>query len=133
MIYEIYDNPEWLSFDLMDRVMMHANETLQFPKDSYFVIEFTEDVSGCGDCDVVDGVVEININPNISRKETMVTLFHELVHAEQILKKRLIVGEGNTPSQWCNVIYTTTYEDSPWEIEAYKLEKQLMRTFNGIR
>ena len=131
MIYELYDNPDWLSFDLMDKIMTHAHNTLQFPQDSYFVFEFNDDVSGCGDCDVIDGIVEINVNPHLSQKETIITLFHELVHAEQILKKRLIVGEGNQPSQWCNVIYTTTYEESPWEVEAYKLEKQLMRSFHA--
>lgn len=131
MIYELYDEPEWLTYGLMDDIILHANKLLNFPSGAYFVIEFTDDVNGCGDCDVVDNIVEINVNNMLPKTEAMITIFHELVHAEQILKGKLVVGEGLTPSKWYDSIYKCTYEELPWEVEAYRLEKQLMESFNG--
>lgn len=130
MIYEVYDNPEWLTFELLDSIMLHANDTLSFLKDSYFVIEFTDDIAGDGNCDMENNIVEINVNNMLSQKDTIITLFHELVHAEQIMKGKLIVGSGLTPSKWYDTIYRSTYKESPWEIEAFRLEKQLMESFN---
>ena len=131
MIYEMYDNPEWLTFDLLDSILMHAHDTLNFPEESYFVIEFTDDINGDGNCDVEEGIVEINVNNKLSQEDTIITLFHELVHAEQILRGKLVVGHGLTPSKWCDTIYRSTYEELPWEVEAFRLEKQLMESFNG--
>lgn len=131
MIYELYDNPEWCTFELMDSILIHANHTLNFLKDSYFVIEFTDDVNGDGNCDMEDNIVEINVNNKLSKQDAIITIFHELVHAEQIMKGKLVVGDGLTPSKWYDTIYRSTYRELPWEVEAFKLEKQLMETFNG--
>ena len=131
MIYEIYDNPEWLTFELLDSILIHADDTLNFPKTSYFVIEFTDDIESDGNCDAEDNIVEINVNNKLSQEEAVITIFHELVHAEQILRGKLVIGEGLTPSKWYDTIYRSTYEELPWEVEAFRLEKQLMESFNG--
>jgi hypothetical protein len=131
MIYEMYDNPDWLTFDVMDSIILHANKTLNFPDDVYFVIEFTDDINGDGNCDMEEGFVEINVNNMLSKEDTITTIFHELVHAEQIVRGKLVVGHGMVPTKWYNTIYKSTYEELPWEVEAFRLEKQLMESFNG--
>lgn len=130
MIYELYNQPDWLTYELMDDIILHAHKTLKFPRKSKFVIEFTNDIKGQGDCDGHGKTIEINIKRKLSKKTILVTLFHELVHAEQILSGRLTIIDGLTSFKWYDTIFESTYHESPWEIEAYRLEKVLMGTFS---
>lgn len=78
-----------------------------------------------GDPDEV--TIEISrkhFNRKLSFLEMMKSLTHEMVHARQIFRKQLInngVHRFWNGQSACHY----TYEDSPWEKEAYELEEKL--------
>lgn len=129
MMYEMYNEPDWLSLELMDDIILHADKTLKFPNRSRFVIEFTNTIKGYGDCDGEGRTIEINIKRKLSRKNILITLFHELVHAEQILTGKLEYISELTSFRWYDTMFESTHSQQPWEIEAYAMEKVLMQTF----
>lgn len=131
MMYETYDKPADISFARLDRAIVHACKFLGL-EDIYIVIEF-EKMNCAGNCDIEEGEISITLNSNIVRQgnELELTIFHELVHIKQILDGKLVIGEGSEPSTWCDIIYTCSYKDLPWEVEAYKLEEEMLESFNG--
>lgn len=131
MIYEVYDKPADVSYEKLDAIIYHACKELDINAEIEIMFEDLHPVAG--NCDVEDGVIELRINKKILRQgdELALTIFHELVHAKQILDGRLVQGDGLTPSSWCGIIYTCSYDKLPWEVEAYYMEKQLLESFNG--
>jgi len=132
MMYETYDKPPDISYERLDRAIVHGCKFLGLD-DIHIVLDF-EEMNGAGNCDVEDGEISITLNKKILRygSELELTIFHELVHVKQILEGKLVVGEGLTPSTWHDIIYTCSYDKLPWEIEAYRLEKEMMECFNGL-
>lgn len=131
-MYEVYDKPKGLDYETLDAIVYHACSVLDIEND----ITITFDDMGpyiAGNCDVEDGVVELTINTKslTTKNEIALTIFHELTHARQILDGRLVQGDGLTPSSWCGIIYTCSYDKLPWEVEAYYMEKRLLESFNG--
>lgn len=131
MMYETYNKPSHISYDRLDRAIVHACQYLGLD-DIFIEITFESLGITAGNCDVVDGVAEISLNRSLRGKTLELTIFHEFVHIKQILDGKLIIGEGLTPSKWCDIIYTCSYDKLPWEIEAYRLEKEMMECFNGL-
>lgn len=73
-----------------------------------------------------DGIDEYSIRltkPDIS------TLFHELVHVMQYANYELEVYKEGHGFWQGKTLEGLTYEESPWEIEAYHMEKALYRCF----
>lgn len=94
-------------------------------------IEFSNDLGSdvWGFCHGDTDSVYIEIDKNIPYKDMLVTLFHELVHAKQIIEGRLIQAEGNNPNVWMGEEFKGSYGDQPWEIEAYKLDESMTRSY----
>ena len=75
---------------------------------------------------------------NLTDKDMLRNLAHEMVHAKQFLRKELT----ETMDKWKGIVFTASNEDnyyleSPWEREAYGMESILYTTYmekkNGRR
>ena len=70
---------------------------------------------------------------NVTRKEMIQNLAHEMVHAKQFMKKELNVDTR----KWKGRVYKSKASDPwdtelPWEKEAYRVEKTLYKNYiNG--
>lgn len=68
---------------------------------------------------------KICIDPDLSRKNQLQTLAHELVHVKQYAKGELSWKEVNNRVKWNRELIDeskTNYFDLPWEIEAFGRE-----------
>ena len=69
---------------------------------------------------------EIAVDGNLPTNELIRTVCHEMVHVKQGVKNEL----SNTDNKYCRVWKGVEYKNEhPWEVEAYKLEKQLFSSF----
>ena len=86
-------------------------------------IKFVKNVDGdMGDCIGDTNEVDIRIDKTMDWKDQMLTLAHEMVHAEQFLRGKL--SEDGT--RWRNRNYEKcAYERLPWEMSAHQLEEKL--------
>jgi hypothetical protein len=68
---------------------------------------------------------EIEIDKNLRLYDFVSTLTHELTHLKQYAKGEMkYLSDGRT--RWKKKVYgDISYEDSPWEKEAFRVEKQL--------
>lgn len=69
--------------------------------------------------------IQINISVR-KRKGQLLTLAHEMVHLRQLARRDLTFTGG--VGYWKTKIFRLTdsdYEDHPWEVEAYEMEKPL--------
>lgn len=75
----------------------------------------------------------VRVDSALEREDFITTLLHELVHVKQYLKGEL-KDAPNFRVVWKKTEYDrdTEYHDRPWEIEAYKLEKELTKQFLAI-
>lgn len=123
MYYVTYDKPKKISDDLMDSAILFAAKFLEM--DDAIEIDFGDkfEEDKCGYCDYDEDGVTIFINSKMDKKKILVTLFHEMVHAKQFIRKELVLPENSTqPSRWLGKEYDVPYFESPWEQEAYELE-----------
>jgi hypothetical protein len=94
------------------------------------------DKSGAyGYCTMIDKrVFEIEVDKNLRLFDFVSTLTHEMTHLKQYARGEMKpLDDGRT--QWKRKIYSenTSYEDSPWEKEAFRVEKQLaMECFEEV-
>lgn len=77
---------------------------------------------------------QIYLDPDLSRSRMLDVLAHELIHIEQRHSNRLeildieyAVFEGDTLS-----MNEVSYRDRPWEIEAYKDQREVKRHIKSI-
>jgi hypothetical protein len=125
MIYEITNQPKNLSTCLLDRALCFALDYLDLDVD--LIIEFIPMKDHqTGLCDYDPEEITISIAKKLSAKDSIRTLFHELVHVKQYVDGRLEVG---SPQRWLGTIVDTEYRDLPWELEAFDLETKLMVDF----
>jgi hypothetical protein len=77
---------------------------------------------------------ELEIDKNLRLYDFVSTLCHELTHLKQYARGEMKqLDDGRT--RWKKVIYSenTSYEESPWEKEAFRVEKQLaMQCFEEV-
>lgn len=125
MIYEVVNKPKKIETVLLDSAVSFACSYLKLDVD--FTIEFeTMKNHQCGLCDYDEDEVTIFIAKRLSPKEAIRTIFHELVHVKQYADGRL---ENGSPQIWEGIAIEDAYENLPWELEAFELEEQMMRTF----
>ena len=89
-------------------------------------IESWKDLPHDGDCyDADDRSCIIRVNKELSEQELLTTIFHEFVHIKQYIKKEYgdIFAISNDK---------VAYEDRPYEIEAFELEKKLLEEYNNV-
>jgi len=132
MIYEVEGRTKNISLALLDKVLCFAQDYLGIKETAVLTIKFSRglDEHVCGYCDEVDideDWVEVELNTTLKRESMIATIFHEMVHVQQILTKRLVQG---SPSTWNGIEYGNDYSELPWEIEAYDLEEKMVREFN---
>ena len=89
-------------------------------------IESVKGLQAHGDCyDSDDRSFVIRVNKELSEQDLLTTIFHEFVHIKQYIKKEYgdIFAISNDK---------VAYEDRPYEIEAFKLEKKLLEEYNNV-
>lgn len=137
MIYFVGKLPKrFESFDF-DRVVLFAHEFLELPENLELEIEFVALPKNMqGEADYEDELATISLNSRIKKSELIPTIFHEMVHIKQIINKDLIIGVGNKRTKWKGKHFQGDYYDFPWEVEAFKLEEDMMNLFeekkNGL-
>lgn len=127
MMYEVDDMPDQITYDDLDGIVLLAYQFLEISADVPLEIEFDEDLEEfqCGNCDVDEDVIYVSLNPSMNFEDVSRTLFHEMVHAKQILEGRLVLGNAKEPTTWDNKTYNDEYEHLPWEIEAFQKENEM--------
>ena len=137
MIYFVGKLPKrFESFDF-DRVVLFAHEFLELPENLELEIEFVALPKNMqGEADYEDELATIALNSRIKKSELIPTIFHEMVHIKQIINKDLIIGVGNKRTKCKGKHFQGDYYDFPWEVEAFKLEEDMMKLFeekkNGL-
>ena len=129
MYYLTEGKPSFLEDQYLDKVVTFASDFLSIEYDT--VLDFTEDLGDtAGYVDIEHGEIVVYINPAQSIIEITRTIFHELVHAKQLLEGRLEEACGINPAVWCGEPYHgKVYSEQPWEIEAYSVEEVMSSTF----
>ncbi len=82
-----------------------------------------------GDVGLEDSEMSILLSRRIGTESAIKTIFHELVHVQQIIDKRLTYDDSADRQLWDGVPFFGKYEDSPWEKEAWDLEEILMEEY----
>ena len=90
-------------------------------------IESWKDLPHDGDCyDADDRSFIIRVNKDLSKEDLLTTIFHEFVHIKQHIKKEFggdVFAISNDK---------VAYEDRPYEVEAFRLEKELLEEYNNV-
>lgn len=97
------------------------------------VTRYKNDPSCRGLCWGDDREIEIQIanrayNQPLSRKEKLLTVGHELVHARQFLTRDLVADE-HTKWKGKRFKHPKNEYNTPWEREARKLEKEIHKAW----
>ena len=134
MLYYTYKKPRIFSKKMLEDTLSFAEKYLDLPYNTYISIDFLPQKSDqhfgfCMDMDKKELEFSIEINRNTSTEQMQATLFHELVHVKQYIDGRFVSGEGRNPSTWFGVPIVDEYEKLPWEIEAFALEKEMLKEF----
>ena len=90
-------------------------------------IESIKGLLADGDCyDADDRSFIIRVNKELSEQDLLTTIFHEFVHIKQYIKKEFggdIFSISNEK---------VAYEDRPYEIEAFRLEQEMLEEYNNV-
>jgi hypothetical protein len=74
----------------------------------------------------------IRVDSNLSTENFLKTIFHEMIHVKQYVRKELYDYVRKPGCRWKKQYFEDKYDDShmtPWEIEAQKLENVLFSSF----
>jgi hypothetical protein len=117
---------------LVYHVIEHCYNELIPEYDTDIYIELTiPDDNLNGWCEYDGENFEIEIKESLSREELIKTVAHEMVHVKQYLTGELV--EERCKRIWKGVDHTDdTHFNYPWEIEAYKLEEILYKSFEEM-
>ena len=127
MILEILNKPSKISDDIIDSIVNHADQILDLEELEELQIIFNEeDGDTCGYFDGIgeeeDGVAVIEINSKKSLEEIIKTIFHEIVHVQQVLHGFFC----NEEKTWYGDYFgDLNYDEKPWEIDAFSKEGML--------
>lgn len=118
-----------LDLETFYHAVSHYCEVLQIDE-SMIEFEFSNlrrNAKMWGACTNDIDCVTIEIDKTLSRKNTLKTLAHELVHAKQFLEGELdCIGDYWI---WHGEIVLESYENEPHEVEANSLETVLYSSF----
>lgn len=129
MLYDVEKMSHNVSFEQLDSILTFAMGYLDFDTDVPLTISFEVDHDGqSGFIDVDEDEVMLNVNPKLSLTEMTKTIFHELVHAKQIMSGQYDPNDNT----WGGVLYTCDYWNLPWEIEAYELESDMFDKYSYV-
>ena len=89
-------------------------------------IESVKGLLADGDCyDAEDRSFIIRVNKELSKEDLLTTIFHEFVHIKQHIKKEF----GGDVFAISNE--EVVYEDRPYEVEAFRLEQEMLEEYNA--
>jgi hypothetical protein len=74
----------------------------------------------------------ISVRRDLSKKQTLLAIAHEMVHVKQYAKGELYDYVRSRKCKWKGEVFEshlTGYWDLPWEIEAHSLEKILYNEY----
>jgi hypothetical protein len=125
MLYEIVNQPKKIETALLDRAVSFACDYLELEVDFTLMFESLKNLQ-CGFCDYDEDEVIVTIAKRLSPTNAIRTLFHELAHVKQYADGRL---ENGSPQIWMGNPIEDTYENLPWEIEAFEIEENMMSAF----
>ena len=137
MAYEVSNIPKRLSEELLHRAVLHAVEFLDLDDVDFEIIFDTIGKEQCGyvdyeeadsECDLEEEIL-VYVAKRLPANEILRTIFHELVHVKQY-----VAGELTSEDEimkWNGGVYIGAYELLPWELEAFALEEEMMKTFGG--
>jgi hypothetical protein len=128
--FAVSGKPRRLKKALFVKALEYASNYLKLDCNTFVYISFEKDMDAHGyavDIDKHDYEVEINKSYSVTNMIT--TLFHELVHVRQYETGDLVSAEGKKPYRWKGKVCRADYADQPWEIEAFDLEKKMLRNF----
>lgn len=132
MMYSTNNKPKQIPYELIDRAITHGVNFLGI-KDVDIEISFKNLGGVAANVDYLEdeNTIDMEIDAEIWRygNEFERTIFHELVHAKQIMDDRLSI---DYPSKWYGVEYNCSYYDLPWEKEAYALEEEMFSSFKTV-
>jgi hypothetical protein len=132
MYYTTHNKPTQIPYELIDKAIVHATNFLDI-KNADLNISFKRlgGVAANVDYFKEENTIDMEIDSEIWRykDEFERTIFHEFVHAKQIMDGRLNI---DYPSKWYGVEYNCSYFDLPWEKEAYTLEEEMMKSFKTV-
>ena len=90
-------------------------------------IESVKGLHAHGDCcDSDDRSFVIRVNKELSEQDLLTTIFHEFVHIKQHIKREF----GGDIFELSN--QEVAYEDRPYEIEAFRLEQEMLEEYNNV-
>lgn len=129
MIYEVYDKPSHICLDDVDKILSFGSDFLDLDVDLIFVFEEI-DQNEYGFCEYDHDEIMIILSNEISEDDLTLTIFHELVHVKQYHsgKRNVIIS-----NEWCGILCNEDYHNTPWEIEAYDLEKKMLAEFKKTK
>jgi hypothetical protein len=132
MYLELTGKPRKLKKSIVVKAIEYAQDYLNLPYDIDVEIIF-EDLKGDAigwAMDIDSENFEITIEKKLSTRDAIHTLLHELVHINQYATGKLVSAEGKRPNRWLGKpCYEKNYSKQPWEVEAYDLDKKMMRNF----
>lgn len=78
--------------------------------------------------------IDITLANDLSDKDFMTTLAHEMVHVKQLAMGELVIDEDTLDLSWYKKTKTDnpSYWETPWEIEAEALENDLYEKWKTI-
>ena len=135
MIYYTKRIPRTLHRKSILKAIDWAMTSLNLCDDTHIVFEWKDlDISGSiidEERDEDGRWFRIELRRGICLKETLITIFHELVHAEQMCENRLQYPKGNTVWRGKHVS-DLSYKESPWEIEAESKAIEMLSIYNSL-
>tara|TARA_B100001248_G_scaffold102926_1_gene76667 strand:+ start:57 stop:506 length:450 start_codon:yes stop_codon:yes gene_type:complete len=102
-------------------------------RSSWINVKFAENLVGDdldefdGDCEGDTDEVDIRISKNMDWKDQMITLAHEMVHAEQILRGKFVDNYIWKGRSYEKAVDNECYEYLPWEMSAWQLQEKLYK------
>ena len=69
-----------------------------------------------------DREYDVRVKTGMSKEDLLTAIFHEFVHIKQDVRKEYPIGE----------ISDIPYFDRPWEIEAYALQEEMLKSYSEV-
>jgi hypothetical protein len=133
MQLEIQRRPKKIAEELISSAISFSLDFLELNILDYeLCISFERNSNICGYADLNEEEITITLNPSMTVSEILTTLFHEMVHVRQMINGTLVMGNFVRRTLWAGQEYIkSSYEDLPWEVEAFALEELMTKEFNG--
>jgi len=135
LVRDLTEASWYYTFILLGNRMMNSDSLLV---DIQLVKDMKIKTEAYGFCSVMGTMakprefqIELDSSMEHERGHLLTWLAHEFVHLKQFLRKELYDYDDNT-TQWKTKRYklnTITYDEAPWEKEAYKLEGKLYNAY----